>query len=869
MLRLALLAGLTLSLPSLAQTLTKAPTLVKQVAPDVGDAGSVAGTVVMEVDLGPDGKVLAVKVVQPLSPALDAAATKALEQFEFTPAEIDGQPAAVRIQYALTFDATPVVALETPDAGPPPVVNFFGVLRQAGTREAIANATINLVLVTDGGTPFERAAFSNEGGEFEFVDVPVGEVQVTVSGAQWERFEQRETVRKDERTEVTYYLRATGTPSLETVVRGEKDRREVTSVKLTRAEMRQVAGTQGDAFKVLQSLPGVARAAFGSGALVVRGSKSWDSRVYVDEIQVPQLFHFAGLSATFNANTVESIGFQPGNWGVTYGRSIGGLVQAEVRTPSTKGFHGYLDLSLFDVSAMVETPITDKWSVSVAGRKGLADVTLPLALKTFAPQAAGVVGFSLAPQYFDYQLRAERRATSKSRLFIALFGSSDRYAFINPNPFIDPATEGNQGSSGNAIAYHRLALGFDYRFSDRVTFISRNSVGFDQYEQLGGATDIFYRGTQTPVQARERFKIEIPEANLSLSTGLDVLVAPTFVDAQSPPGFKANQVPDPYVARRLFVDRSTTFYVEPGLFLEASWRPHDSLAVIGGVRADYESFMKKAWADPRLSVLWTPVDWLTLKGGAALYHQPPDYRVGQLSPTFGNPDLLPEGAAHFTVGAETRFTDFLSLDASVYYKALFNQVRQVLTSGLGSDINIPGAETRFSSSGYGRAYGVEFLLRHKLHKNFFGWIAYSLSRFERDGYGGAQWSPGPLDQPHNLIVVASYKFPWDITLGGRFRFASGPLVTPIVASLYDVDGNYYYPLPGQPWSVRLPDFFQFDVRIDKRFVFDSWVLALYVDVQNVTNQQNPEGLFYSFNYTQKAYVYGIPILPSIGVRGEL
>ncbi len=844
------------SLCAFAQTLTKPPTLIQQVQPHPPDGGVTAqGTVVMEVDLGPDGRVLAVKVVQGLTPELDAAAVAALERFVFSPAEIDNQPAAVRIQYALTFEA-PLVVL---DAGVP-TVNLLGILRTAGTREPIPGAAI---------TVGEQSVVSIESGEFELFDVPAGEVTVIVTAPGFERFEAVETIRREERTEVVYFVKPTGVPTLETVVRTDKERREVTQVKLSRGELRSVAGTQGDAFKVLQSLPGVARAAFGSGALVVRGSKSWDSRVYVDEIAVPQLFHFAGLSATFNASMVDSISFQPGNWGASFGRSIGGLVQADVRSPSKTGLHGYIDLSTFDLSAMVELPVSKNWSVSVAGRRGLADVTLPFAIKTFAPQAAASIGFSLAPQYFDYQLRAERKSTSKSRLFISLYGSSDRYAFINPNPFIDPATEGNQGSAGNAISYHRLTLGFDYRFSDRVTFISRNSLGVDQYEQLGGATDIFYKGVQTPIQARERFRIDIPEAKLTLSTGLDILVVPTFLDAQSPPNFKANQVPDPSVSRRLLVERSTSFFVEPGVFLEATWKPFESLSVIGGVRVDYESYMHKVWVDPRLSVLWTPVDWLTVKGGAGLYHQPPDYRVGQLSPVFGNPALSPEGAAHFTAGAETRFTEAISLDVNLYYKQLTEQVRQVLTSGLGSDINIPGAETRFSSAGYGRTYGAELLLRHKLTRNFFGWIAYSLSRFERDGYGGQQWSLGPLDQPHNLIVVASYKLPFDFVVGGRFRYASGPLVTPVVASLYDVDGNYYYPLPGQPWSERLPDFVQLDVRVDKRFVFNNWVLALYLDIQNVTNQQNPEGLFYSFNYTQKSYVYGIPILPSLGIRGEL
>jgi hypothetical protein len=76
------------------------------------------------------------------------------------------------------------------------------------------------------------------------------------------------------------------------------------------------------------------------------------------------------------------------------------------------------------------------------------------------------------------------------------------------------------------------------------------------------------------------------------------------------------------------------------------------------------------------------------------------------------------------------------------------------------------------------------------------------------------------------------------------------------------------PLPGLPYSERLPDFFQLDVRLDKRFVFDAWTMVVYLDVQNVTNQQNPEALFYNHNYTQSAYVTGIPILPTLGLRGE-
>src|SRR5207247_419139 len=149
--------------------------------------------------------------------------------------------------------------------------------------------------------------------------------------------------------------------------------------------------------------------------------------------------------------------------------------------------------------------------------------------------------------------------------------------------------------------------------------------------------------------------------------------------------------------RRLAAEKSTTVYAEPAVFAEAVWSPLEALKLIGGVRADDESHMKKAWVDPRLAVIFSPLSWLTLKGGVGLYHHPPDYRSGQHSPVFGNPDLLPEGARQYMVGAEGHVTDSLSLDLQFYYKDLFDQARQVLASGLGSDVNIPGADSRYSS----------------------------------------------------------------------------------------------------------------------------------------------------------------------------
>ena len=46
------------------------------------------------------------------------------------------------------------------------------------------------------------------------------------------------------------------------------------------------------------------------------------------------------------------------------------------------------------------------------------------------------------------------------------------------------------------------------------------------------------------------------------------------------------------------------------------------------------------------------------------------------------------------------------------------------------------------------------------------------------------------------------------------------------------------------------------------------MLALYLDVQNVTYRKNVEAVLNSYDYKKEAYLTGLPILPVLGVRAE-
>ena len=66
------------------------------------------------------------------------------------------------------------------------------------------------------------------------------------------------------------------------------------------------------------------RPSFGTGELVVWGASPDQSRIYVDGVPIPALFHMGGLRSVLNGYFVGNIELTPGAYGVEYGRAISG-----------------------------------------------------------------------------------------------------------------------------------------------------------------------------------------------------------------------------------------------------------------------------------------------------------------------------------------------------------------------------------------------------------------------------------------------------------------------------------------------------------------------------------------------------------------
>jgi hypothetical protein len=91
----------------------------------------------------------------------------------------------------------------------------------------------------------------------------------------------------------------------------------------------------------------------------------------------------------------------------------------------------------------------------------------------------------------------------------------------------------------------------------------------------------------------------------------------------------------------------------------------------------------------------------------------------------------------------------------------------------------------------------------------------------------------------------------------------------VVSSFYDSRDDVFQPIFGAHNGIRVPGFLQLDLRIERAFAFQRTKLNVFLDVQNVTNRSNAEEIAYSYDYSARKYITGLPTLAVLGARLEL
>lgn len=832
--------------PASQPTLAKPPKLIKRVDPRLPEGVAFSSeivSVVLAIQISDKGLVVDPKVVDGAGEPFDSSALSAIRQFVFSPAVLsDGSNVPVDVRYTIRFQK-PAAPKPTKVIATPKAVRFVGRLLERGTRKPLVGVELQALVKQR----VVASAVSDGTGSFS---LEVKSLRFLLRGtpAAHEPFRVEVTAKAGEIREETLYLEEKSGRYV-TYVRSTRVKREVTRRVIPKAVVEKIPGTAGDALKVVQIMPGVARGSFDAGVIVLRGSSPQDSRILLDGHEIPLLFHFGGLRSTVNSVFLREIDFIPGNFGSEYGRATGGVVNVELRDPAHDLFRGQVDVNLYDAGFALEGPLSKNWSVGGAFRRSYIDAILPAVL----PED-GDFSFQTLPRYYDYQLLAAWRPDKRRHLRITVFGSLDRLAAAFKNPTADPTIRGDARAQ---IMFHGVVARYQHRFSDTLSQDSSVQFAYQEIKTAFGP-ELFFNLGVFRLSARSAWDLQLSK-QLALKVGLDVVGQWVKIDLNSPLRPLEGEDLPPF-ATQTFVrlERRSTL-VDPAMFSELRFSPHANLDFFFGFRLDWFPEIGRVSIDPRLSLRWRPFEGTTLKFGFGSYHQPPS--ADQSDSEGGNPDLMAASSLQLSGGLEQTVVEGLSLELTGYYKWLDHLVIR------NPSYYYDPSQTPYVTGGTGRIFGLELLLRARIQR-FNGWLSYTYQRsIRKDGFTASE-RPFDYDQPHILSLVGSYEIGAGWSVGLRFRLVSGSPETPVVDSIYDTNSGTYVPIFGSANSGRQPMFHQLDLRIDKAFTFEKWKLTAYLDLQNVYNRRNPEGSSYSFDYRQNGTVSGTPIFPVLGLKGE-
>ncbi len=503
-----------------------------------------------------------------------------------------------------------------------------------------------------------------------------------------------------------------------------------------------------------------------------------------------------------------------------------------------------------DGRVQLEGPIprAKRWSFGLSLRRSWLD----LLLKEVAERQG--LALRVAPRYRDGYGLVEYHGKGE-KLSLRAYGSKDEVIVFDDEHSGADATE--VGRFQFEYGFERLQAVYEKKIDDGAELASLLAFGRNDLVLVADEQSIAQRSW--PIAFRHEFRFK-PHRIVDVNVGFDFLTSPYELRIRT--RAMGMLVPMEDGALRSI---DATF----GAYVETPIRPLPRAAIIPGFRVDYTPLYEIASTDPRLMLRYDLVQrpdrkWgrrITAKAGAGLYHQ-----AMPIILRFWDDDAMPkpERAQQYALGLEQELSSHL--DWSV--EGFFINRDQLVTGD-----TEPDGSVRAENEGRGDTLGFESFLRYHSHERFFGWVAYTLSRTKRRIPQEEERFPANFDQTHNLIVVGSVDIGRGWRTGARFRYVTGNPFTdiarpPRTSSLFDAQTGLYVQQYTSPNAERFPDAYQLDVRLDKEWQFRRWALTTYLDVRNATNHRIVDYFEYNYDFTQRAEVQGLPVLPSLGVRGE-
>ncbi len=730
--------------------------------------------------------------------------------------------------------------------------NWGGRLLEKGTRRPLKD--VNLFIL-----PQKWRATTNDQGVFLLNEDPQVENEIIINVSGYKKYSQKMTPQQLElgqRNELNLFIEKESYQYLETTVTGLREKKEAQKT-LKQEEFLTAPGSGGDPVKAVQNLPGVNRTAGGDARVVIQGSEPEDTRYNIGGHEVPLIFHFGGITSVLMPEAVDSVDYFSAGYDSQWGRAIGGHIGLNVRNPKTDRIHSLAFMDSFNSGGLVEGPINGKSSFLVTGRYSYIGTVLKEVMKDNKD-----FDLTIAPSFYDLGILYRNDLDENNEFRLFSIASQDKLEFVLNKPIgNDPKLRGNffqQTQFQRIIPQWKHTIAADTNLNLSAAY-GNNDILAD----IG--TNYFYLKNRA-LTSRMEYRKQI-NATWNLSAGLDTMDDWFDVQLRLPSTYSEGGIANPLATGEVKETKVTGHDNLWGAYWRNEWKTSEDAPTtwILQIRMDRFSPTNEILSQPRLAIRYQWNQNLLLKASSGVYYQLPQPQ--EYDSYYGNPDLKTAKALHYLLGFENDLREGgqngLQISGALFYKSLD---RLVIPSSQLVERNGIRTYENYSNRGKGNVQGFEFQVKYKDERDiqWVGTYTYIRSRRKQPGLPEL---PSQYDQTHSVNLLSSYQWAnWQ--LGSRLRFVTGTPYTPIVSATFDADNDVYIPTRGELFSARNSNFLQLDVRADRKWIYDTWIFSAYLDIQNITNTKNQESLTYSYDYSQEKPITGLPVLPSVGVKGE-
>ena len=693
----------------------------------------------------------------------------------------------------------------------------------------------------------QKGAISDENGFFEIYKINPKSYNISVSYIGYQSKKIYNYIVKSKGNQTLEIYLTESIQELEEIVLFENPFKKSKETPLSintfsRVEIESYPGADNDVTKVVQSMPGLSPSVGGfRNDIIIRGGAPNETVYYLDEIEIPNINHFStqgsagGPQGMINISFIDEVTLSTSAFGIEYDNPLSGVLQFKQKKGNPKEISGNFRFGASDSAITIEGPIfnqeNDKTTFIFSARKSYLQFLFKL------------IGLPIRPDYWDFQGKINHKIDDYNSINIIGLGAIDDFWVEAPNDF--DFTQQSFLEQVPIIKQNSTTIGTSWvrKFKDTkgqfVMALSTNKLKniFSRYFDNENLEGLYFRNDSHEWETKLRIKTTNYLSDWKISWGGNIQYSDYYnntVDLN-------NQIE--YLSKINFYKYGIFGGVAKSFF-------NSKLDLSFGIRADDDNFSTGSKfidnLSPRISSSYVLSSDRRLKWNSSIgtYFKIPTYTVlgfKNLNGEFANRDAKYTKSNHYVTGFEYTFGNASKLSVEGFLKRYFDFpisiIDGVSLANKGADFEVLGNED-IVTNGMGKTKGVEFLFQQKLTNNFYCIFSYTYFKSEFTDING-NYLPSVWDSKHLSSFSGGYKLKKNWEISSRWRFAGK---TPYVPYNLDASLNNYPNMIldySQLGDVKLGNFSQLDIRIDKKWNRENFSINFFLEILNLLANKIP------------------------------